>query len=147
VEHVEGLQGYTRREPPDTCGIWIQCKKQATTPRSCVSLCKREVRARVRKVRAKADRSFQTFSVNRELLDPSAEGRLLPRVPLGGKSGLGDCGGLRYLLLSSNGFPSLGCRMTGVLAGLGRKFSCPESRVMEVSPISFPNSFDKPAPP
>jgi hypothetical protein len=93
-----------------------------------------------------ADRSFQTFSVNRELLDPSWDARLLPSEPLGGMSGLGDWGGLRYLLSVSKGL-SLGCRMTGVLAGLGRMFICPDSRAVEVSPISFANSFDTPAPP
>lgn len=99
----------------------------------------------------------QTFSVKRELLEPSAECRLLPRAARGERSefgdmnGFGDIGGLSVeRLLSSNGFSS-GWRMTGVLAGLGRRFSIPARPAKDSSPTSFskspPNSLFRPPEP
>lgn len=78
-----------------------------------------------------------TFSVNRELLLPSAECRLRPSaagrraMSLGWEKGLGDMGGLRVRLASSKGL-SVGCVMTGVRAGLGRTFMR-----LGVSPVSL----------
>lgn len=95
----------------------------------------------------------QTFSVNLELRDPSAEARLRPRVPRR-MSGFGDCGGLRCDVAlgkgagSANGLmSSSGCRMIGVLAGPGWKLIAPAPGVVGDLPTSFPISFESPGPP
>lgn len=108
---------------------------------TCVVIC----RLRVATVRTEEqEKIHQTFSVKRELREPSAECRLLPRAALGDSSGFGDekgfgdMGGLS-VFLSSKGL-SFGWRMTGVLAGLGRRFILPAPPAKDVSPISLPKS-------
>jgi hypothetical protein len=91
----------------------------------------------------------QTFSVNLELRDPSAEARLLPRVPRR-ISGFGDCGGLRCDVDpgkgvgSANGLTSSGCRMIGVLAGPGRNVIALAPVAVGDTSISFSISFESP---
>lgn len=106
-------------------------------------------------VRSIYSRFHQTFSVKRELREPSAECRLRPRAARGERSrgeekGFGDMGGLSVRLVSSKGL-SLGWVMMGVLAGLGRTFILPAPAVKGISPISLPKappySFFIPAPP
>jgi hypothetical protein len=93
----------------------------------------------------------QTFSVNFELLDPSADCNDLPSV-LRGFSGFGLCGGLRCVVClgngagSSKGFESSsGWRITGVRAGLGRMFILP-APITGDPPMSLPISFGDPGP-